>query len=199
MKLILIRHGETHWNRERRVQGGDSDIELNEAGLNQAKKLAAFLGKENIAIIVSSPMRRAVATAEAIASRHGLKVEINNGLKELNVGKLEGLSLSNLTTPFSQFLLQWGDGANLARLPDGESLVELQQRAWKVIEPLLLDYKDGALVIVSHYFVTLTIVLKALDLPLDNFTKFKVDLGGVSILEVENHGTRLVLFNDTSY
>jgi broad specificity phosphatase PhoE len=54
-------------------------------------------------------------------------------------------------------------------------------------------------VVVSHYFVTLAIILKALNLPLDCFTKFKVDLGGVSILEIQDYGPRLVTFNDTSY
>lgn len=199
MNLILIRHGETHWNKERRVQGGDSDIELNDTGLNQARKVASFLKNENISFIVSSPLQRAVATAETIASQHRLAVKIDTGLKELNVGKFEGLSLINLTTTFSQFLLQWGKGVQLARLPDGESLVELQQRSWEAVSPLLTEYKDGAVVVVSHYFVTLALLLKALDLPLDYFTRFKVDLGGVSVLEVEDHGTRMVLFNNTSY
>jgi broad specificity phosphatase PhoE len=91
-------------------------------------------------------------------------------------------------------------------LPSGESLVELQQRAWKVIESLLERHKtnpehnkDTTVVVVSHYFVTLAIILKALDLPLEFFTKFKLDLGGVSILEFRDYGARLLVFNDTSY
>ena len=85
------------------------------------------------------------------------------------------------------------------KLPNGESLVDLQQRAWKVIEGLLEEHKDGTAVVVSHYFVTLAIILKALNLPLDCLTKFKLDLGGVSILEFRDYGARLVTFNDTSY
>ena len=85
------------------------------------------------------------------------------------------------------------------KLPNGESLIELQQRAWKVIEGLLAKHKDGTVVVVSHYFVTLAIILKALELPLDCFTRFKVDPGGVSILEFRDFGARLVTFNDTSY
>jgi broad specificity phosphatase PhoE len=75
----------------------------------------------------------------------------------------------------------------------------LQQRAWKVIESLLGKHKDGTVVVVSHYFVILAIILKALNLPLDCFTKFRVDPGGVSILELGDYGARLVTFNDTSY
>ena len=206
MKLILVRHGETYWNDERRVQGGDSDIELNDTGLEQARKLAAFLENEPITAILSSPLQRAIATAEVIANHHQLPVEVDQGLRELRVGELEGMSVSNLSTTFSQFLMQWWQDGGAMKLPNGESLVELQQRAWKAVERLLERHKTNpehnegtTVVVVSHYFVTLAIILKALNLPLDCFTKFKVDLGGVSILEIQDYGTRLVTFNDTSY
>ena len=206
MKLILVRHGETHWNKDGLVQGGDSDIELNDTGLEQARKLAAFLKNEPIIAILSSPLRRAIATAEVIASQHQLPVEIDQGLRELKVGDLEGISVSNLRTTFSRFLLQWWQEGEAMKLPNGESLVELQQRAWKAIEDLLERHKtspehnqDAAVVVVSHYFVTLAIILKALNLPLDYFIKFKLDLAGVSILEFRDYGARLVTFNNTSY
>ena len=206
MKLILVRHGETCWNEARRVQGGDSDIELNDTGLGQAKKLAAFLANEPIAAILSSPLQRAIATAEAIASHHQLPVEIDHGLKELKVGELEGMHVSNLRTTFSQFLMKWWQDGGTTKLPNGESLVELQQRAWKAVEHLLERHKtspehneETTVVVVSHYFVTLAVILKALDLPFDYFTRFRLDPGGVSILEFRDHGVRLVTFNDTSY
>jgi broad specificity phosphatase PhoE len=199
LKLILVRHGETHWNKNGLVQGGDSDIELNDTGLEQARKIAAFLNNEPIIAIFSSPLQRAVATAEVIASQHQLPVEIDQGLKELRVGDLEGMSIANLRTTFSRFLLQWWQDGEAMKLPNGESLVDLQQRAWKVIEGLLEKHKDGTAVVVSHYFVTLAIILKALNLPLDCLTKFKLDLGGVSILEFRDYGARLVTFNVTSY
>jgi broad specificity phosphatase PhoE len=206
LKLILVRHGETYWNDERRVQGGDSDIELNDTGLEQARKLATFLADEPVIAILSSPLQRAIATAEVIASNHQLPVEVDQGLRELKVGELEGMSVSNLSTTFSQFLMQWWQDGGAVKLPSGESLVELQQRAWKAVERLLERHKTNpghnegtTVVVVSHYFVTLAIILKALNLPLDYFTKFKVDLGGVSILEIQDYGTRLLTFNDTSY
>jgi probable phosphoglycerate mutase len=199
LKLILVRHGETYWNEERRVQGGDSDIELDDTGANQACRLASFLNNESIAAIISSPLHRAISTAEAIASYHQLPVEVDYGLRELRVGELEGLSISNLGTTFSQFLMQWWQGGGSKRLPGGESLIELQERAWAVIERLQVQHKGETIVAVSHYFVILAIILKALDLPLEYFTKFRVDPGSVSILEIENQGTRLVAFNDTTY
>jgi probable phosphoglycerate mutase len=199
LKLILIRHGETYWNEERRIQGGDSDIELNDTGLSQAKKLAAFLKNEPINAILSSPLQRATTTAEAIASHHRLSVKVDQGLRELRVGELEGMSVSNLSTTFSQFLMQLWQGRGSTKLPNGESLSELQQRAWMAVESLLTQHKDGTVVVVSHYFVTLAIIFKALDFPLDYFIKFKVDPGGISIIEIQDYGPRLVVFNDTSY
>jgi broad specificity phosphatase PhoE len=199
LKLILIRHGETYWNEERRIQGGDSDIELNDTGLSQAKKLAAFLKNEPITAILSSPLQRATVTAEAIASHHQLSIKVKQGLRELRVGELEGMSVSNLSTTFSQFLMQLWQGKGSTKLPNGESLPELQRRAWKAVESLLTQHKDGTAVVVSHYFVTLAIIFKALDLPLDYFIKFKVDPGGISIIEIQDYGPRLVVFNNTSY
>jgi len=207
LKLILVRHGETHWNKDGLVQGADSDIELNDTGLKQARRLAAFLKDEPVSAVLSSPLCRAKATAEVIASQHQLPVETDEGLKELKVGDLEGTSISNLPTTFSRFLLKWWRDGEAMKLPNGESLVDLQQRVWKAVEGLIERHRtsadpnrDGtAVVVVSHYFVTLAIILKALDLPLEYFIKFRLDLGGVSILEFRDHGARLLTFNDTSY
>ncbi len=198
MKLILVRHGETYWNQQRRVQGGGSDVELNEVGWKQAAKLASFLKTENIDTVISSPLKRALVIAQIIADQHQLPVEIHDGLKEIDVGELEGLSLPSLSITFSQLLMQWWRGGS-ERLPGGESFVELQKRCWEAVEPLLLKYENGTVVIISHYFVTLAIIFKALDLPLEYLAKFRVDLGGVSILEFEDYGARLLQFNDTSY
>lgn len=199
MRLILIRHGETFWNRERRIQGGGSDTELSEVGLKQAEIVTSYLTEENVVAIISSPLKRALDTARAIASQHQLPVEVDTGLGEIEVGELEGLSLSNLTTTFSQYLLgSWREGGS-QRLPGGESFVELQQRSWACVEGLLAKHKDGTVVIVSHYFVILAIIFRALGLPLEYLTKFRIDTGGVSIVEFGERGTRLVAFNNVSF
>jgi len=199
LKLILIRHGETYWNKERRIQGGSSDTELSEVGLKQANLLTSFLKGENVSVIVSSPLKRALDTAKAIASQHKIPVEIEAGLKEIEVGEMEGLSAASLNTGFSQYLMRgWQEGGS-GRLPGGESFVELQQRSWACIERLLAEHKDRTAVVVSHYFVILAIIFKALGLQLDCLPKFRLDTGGVSIIEFNERGPRLVLFNDTSY
>ena len=199
MKLILIRHGETYWNKERRIQGGSSDTELSEVGLKQASLLTSFLKGENVAVIVSSPLKRALDTAKAIASQHKINVEVDNRLKEIEVGEMEGLPASSLSTSFSQYLMRGWQKGESGRLPGGESYIELQQRSWACIEGLLTVYKDRTAVVVSHYFVILAIIFKALGLQLDYLPKFRLGTGGVSIIEFNERGPHLVLFNDTSY
>jgi broad specificity phosphatase PhoE len=123
-------------------------------------------------------------------------VEVDAGLKEIEVGEMEGLGVSNLNTTFSQFLMRWWQDAGQEKLPNGESFVEVQQRSWKIVERLLAEHKDETVVVVSHYFVTLTIIFKALALPMEYLTKVRLDPGGVSILEFGDYGTRLVAFNN---
>ncbi|MBE0431683.1 MAG: histidine phosphatase family protein [Dehalococcoidia bacterium] len=209
MKLILVRHGETAWNEDRLVQGGDIDVELNETGLAQAQKVAVFLSDEPVTLVLSSPLQRARATAEAIAAHHGLPVQTDHRLRELRLGALDGMSISSLNTTFSQFLSGWWQEKGPTTSPDGETFVQLQERTWPVVQDLLAAPRPVAgnpgraaqttAVLVSHFFVTLAIILRALGLPADSFPRFRVDLAGVSVLEFADHGARLVTFNDTSY
>ena len=90
MRLILIRHGETAWNREKKVQGV-SDISLNETGVRQAHRLALSLKDEKINAIYTSPLKRAYDTARIIGQFHGASIYVESGLMEMNPGDFEGL------------------------------------------------------------------------------------------------------------
>jgi broad specificity phosphatase PhoE len=199
LKLILIRHGETHWNEKKLIQGGRQDIELSSAGIRQASKLAVHLKNEKFSIIITSPMKRAVATAKAIASLHGLPLEVDDRLKEIDVAALEGMSLDDLNISFTRFLKQWQKDREASDLPYGEKLQELQNRAWEVVQILLEVHPKETVILVSHYFVIMAIILQALDLPLSAIVKFKLDTCGISVLSFANHGARLLSFNNTCY
>ena len=95
MNLILIRHGETEWNRTGRCQG-IADIDLNHNGKRQVQELADSLKEEKINAIYSSDLKRALETARAIAAHHKLKVNIEEDLREMNQGELEGLKFSEI-------------------------------------------------------------------------------------------------------
>ena len=199
MKLILVRHTETIWNRDKRIQGGSSDTALSELGIKQAHLLAKFFKGKNIAAIASSPLQRALNTAKIIAEPHGLKVKEDTGFKELEVGELEGLSWANLSTSFTQFLLQEWQGQGTGKIKGGESFVQLQQRSWDSVEQLRSECDGGSVIVVSHYFATLSIIFKVLGLLPEYLPKFRIANGGISIIEFSSYGPRLITFNNTSF
>ncbi|MBM4452133.1 MAG: histidine phosphatase family protein, partial [Chloroflexi bacterium] len=118
--------------------------------------LGESLRKVKLSAIYSSPLKRALVTAEAIARHHGLPVLVEPALREMEVGDLEGLSLVELGKNFSQFLVEWRNGEGAGELPGGESLVDLANRVWPVVQGMLNNNKQGDIAVVSHYFVTVT-------------------------------------------
>ena len=195
MRLILARHGETDANREGRVQGvGDSP--LNSTGRCQAMALGHYLKDYTIDAVYSSPLTRALETAEPIARSHDLEVALVEGLRELDVGDLDGLTGPEIREKYPGFMEEWMRNVHSLRMPEGESIVELQARAWTSVEQIAQRHPEGIVVAVSHNFVIQSIVCKVLDLELNSFRKIRQDLGAVSILELSNEGSVLVTLND---
>ncbi len=198
MRLILVRHGETRWNEERRIQG-IGDTELNERGRKQTQYLAQALASENVVAIYSSPLSRALKTARAIARPHNLEVQIEDALKELDAGELDGLTTSEIAAQYGDFLKEWIKGSPTLKMPGGESIAELRDRAWEVIERIIKRYPDGVVIVVSHYFVILAIICQALNLDLVHYRRFRHDVAAISILDFGERGASLLLLNDTCH
>ncbi|MFA4904731.1 MAG: histidine phosphatase family protein, partial [Desulfobaccales bacterium] len=151
MRLILVRHGETQWNREHRVQG-QGDLPLNESGKKQAELIAIALHNERVEAVYTSPLRRALGTAEAINHFHRVGIKIIDGLKELDTGELDGVYASDMGARHPEFFRIWMADAALARMPGGESLPELQERVWNSIQSILNNSHSNTVVVVSHLF-----------------------------------------------
>jgi probable phosphoglycerate mutase len=196
LKIMLVRHGETDWNRVKRVQGGSSDTQLNDIGREQAKGLAALLAKEKIRAVFCSPLQRAVFTAKEIAALHNLSVEINPVLREIEAGELEGILSADLGKRFSEYLFE---NDLPVTIPGGESLPDVQERCWSFIKSLSAKYDECTVVLVSHYFVILSIICKVLDVPLQNINRFRMDTGSLSIVTLDGGALWLQVFNDTGY
>jgi broad specificity phosphatase PhoE len=195
----LVRHGETEWNRVKRIQGGNSDIPLNERGEQQAEDLALRLRAEDVQAIYSSPLQRSLNTAKTIARYHEMKVGLEPDLVEVKVGEFEGTMLADLGKALSEFLIAGSQGEVLPRVPGGESLVEVQQRAWSVIQRLIGQHSEGVIVVVSHYFTILAVICLALNLPLSQVGRLGVDYCSMSTLVFDGQAPRLVLLNDTCH
>jgi broad specificity phosphatase PhoE len=199
MRLILVRHGETSSNKAR-LALGRADIELNEHGRWQAQRLAASLKHEPIAAIYSSPLKRALATAEPIASSHGLEVQVDDGLIEMDIGEMEGLTFQQMRERHPQFLQAWlGDRAAHEAMPGGECLLDVQERAWQAIERIRERHEQRTVAAVTHNFVILTLICRVLGLELADFRRLRHSLAAKSVLEMGRDRAVVVGFNDTCH
>jgi len=162
------------------------------------KSLGLALKREELSAIYSSPLQRALDTARAIAKYHSLEVRVEPDLRELEVGELEGTFAESLGTDFSSFLVQWREGDGSEKLPGGESLADLQNRAWSIVQHIVARHK-GTIVVVSHYFVILTIICAALGLPPSGIRRFRVSVGSMSILDFKDGRPCLASLGDTCH
>jgi broad specificity phosphatase PhoE len=199
IKLILVRHGETVWNQERRIQGGSSDTPLSEVGKQQANRLGLALKDTEIDAIYSSPLSRAFDTAKAIADYHNLTVQVEPDLREMEVGELEGVSITDLGTSFGQFLLNWRQGMGTEKLPGGESIVELADRVWTRVQSIINNHDHGNVVVVSHFFTCVATICKALGWPITTIERLRVQTGSMSVIDFANGQPRLVSLGDTCH
>lgn len=198
VRLILVRHGVTQWNQENRALGR-ADIELNEEGRRQAQGLALALKGERVAAIYSSPLRRAVETAQAIVRFHQGEVKIDGAFIEMDAGELDGLTYEEMRDRYGGFLQEWIRDARSLAMPGGECLEDVQHRAWQGVERILKNHPEDAVVVVSHNFTILCIICKALGLDLSQFRRLRLGLASISILNFGERGTALMLFNDTCH
>jgi broad specificity phosphatase PhoE len=196
MKLILIRHGETLWNKEGRVQG-TSDIELSDIGINQAGLLASSLKNQHIEAIYSSPLKRALQTAQMINEFHSLHIHTHKELMEMNQGIFEGLSFKELMNDKKEFLKKWIADPASVKMPEGESLTELQDRAWKIVEHIISQGKNA--LVVSHNFTIAAILCHLRDISLSQFRSTCVDTASKTIVRIDNDSSIVELLNDRSF
>lgn len=191
-----MRHGETVWNQQFRIQGGSSDTDLSQNGIDQAQKLGLALRDIDISAIYSSPLKRALDTAQAIANQLGLEVNIEPALKEMEVGDLEGIPIAELGTNFSRYMIEWRKGEGTAKLPGGESLIDLSERVWIAVQSMIKNTGHGNVVLVSHYFVTVAIICRALGMPVKQIGRIRVQNASISVLDLEGRQPCLVSLGD---
>ncbi len=198
MNLILIRHGETDWNRSGRCQGV-ADIVLNDNGKRQARELAESLKDHKITAIYSSHLKRALETAKHIAGHHNLDVRVEPGLHEMNQGDLEGLTFPDIRDRYAEVLKKWRESPETLRLPNGESLVEVQNRAWSVFEKVHETHLGETVVAVSHNLTIITLLCKITGVGLKGFRDFNVQATSKNVIISEDGTLRIEILNDTSH
>jgi len=198
IEIILARHGETDWNVSETFRGR-VDMLLNEAGRKQAEMLGEYLGQEQIDFIYSSPLKRAVETARAIAGPRKLEVNAVENLTDFHFGDWQGLSRSQVAEKYPELYRDWLDTPEQVRIPGGESLEDVRNRAVPFVEDAVMRCGEGRIVFVSHRVINKVLVCSLLGLDMSHFWNIRIDTCGLTRFDYGDGRLVLTRHNDTSF
>lgn len=187
MRILLVRHGETQWNREQRFQGR-RDIPLNATGVEQAIKVAEFLADQPLQLAFSSPLKRPWATADAICNNHGnLILRPIPDLQEISHGDWEGKLQSEIEVEYPGKLEQWQRDPASVQMPNGENLNQVWKRtrlAWQeILTTTEAQFPEGTAVVVAHDAINKAVICQLFDLSPKAFWTFKQGNGAVTVID----------------
>ncbi|AFY46822.1 fructose-2,6-bisphosphatase [Nostoc sp. PCC 7524] len=186
VRLLLVRHGETEWNRQTRFQG-QIDVPLNDNGRKQAQKAGEFLKDVALDFAVSSTMARPKETAEIILQHHpSVNLELQDGLREIGHGLWEGKLEVEIEQEFPGELHRWRTTPAEVQMPEGENLQQVWERStatWQAIVQSALENQRQTGLIVAHDATNKTLLCHILGLPADNFWNFRQGNGAVSVID----------------
>jgi probable phosphoglycerate mutase len=182
LKLVLMRHAETDWNRERRYQGWH-DTPLSEAGRVQAEAAGRLLADQRLTAVWSSPLLRARETATAVATPQGLAVRVDDAFGEMRFGEWEGFTVDEVRARFPDLHRAWLETPDQVAPPGAETLAEVRARAIKGLEALRGAHDGQTVCLVTHGITSRILLLEALGLGLDRLWSLHVSLTGISELE----------------
>jgi len=193
-RLYLIRHALNDWVGKR-LPGWTPGISLNEEGRKQAARLAEWLGPVPIEALYSSPLERAVETAEPIAKSHGLDVQIRESLGDTRYGELTGQAIEDIlkTDMWEKFRAY----PSRTRFPGAETIYEVQVRVVAELEKILQAHPEGNIAVVAHGDVIRVAVTHYIGLPLDLIGRIWVSPASLTILRFGEWGPRLTHLGHT--
>jgi len=198
MRLILVRHGETDWNKLGKCQG-ISDVPLNSTGEKQAMDLALSLKDEDITAIYSSDLQRAFNTARTISEYHGIEIQIDERFREMDQGEFEGLEFTHIREKYGDVLKQWREEPEFLRIPGGESLTEVQERAWLGFKSLLDKHNGRNVLVVTHNLTIITLLCKFSGKSLKSSREFIVHETSKTIIDCNDKEFKIEILNDISH
>jgi broad specificity phosphatase PhoE len=197
--IILVRHGQTEWNRIERFRGR-ADVPLNHTGLAQAEMTGRRIAAEWLpAAIYAGPLSRTLQTAEAIGACSNLPVRVEERLVDIDYGEWQGLTPDEVRGRWPEVLSAWYDTPHLAHIPGGETLDHLRARAMSAVNDLAARHLDQTIVLVSHTVVNRIILLGVLGLRNERFWRLRQDTCAINVFEMEEDLFTLVTMNDTAH
>ncbi|MGQ9632156.1 MAG: histidine phosphatase family protein [bacterium] len=198
-KVFLVRHGETDWNREE-VFRGRIDVPLNERGLAQARALGEALRSQKIEAIYSSPLSRALKTAEIVAEFQGdVEVRAERGFIDIDYGEWQGLPHEDVKGKYPELYEAWQDAPQTVRFPGGESLDAVQDRALAALGGVIRTNEGRTVAVVAHRVVNKVLLCAILGLDSSHFWLIRQDTCAINCFESSERGYIVRLLNDTCH
>lgn len=194
--LLLIRHASNDYIKDGRLAGRTPGVHLNAQGQREADDLARRTAHLPIEAIYSSPLERALDTANAIARCHHLPVQIIEGLLETHAGEWTGRKLNELNSTETWQAIQTAPVG--VKLPGGgESIDQVQSRMIAAVQEICKKHPDGVVALVSHGDPLKSVISHYLNLDLNHFQRIAISPASVTVLSVDEKGASLLRSNDT--
>jgi len=204
-KLYLIRHGETEDTNTKRYKG-HIDVSLSENGIRQMERLAAFISAEvtselpsfqssALTAVYCSDLSRAVKSAEIIAEPHSIKPVVVKALRERNFGIWEGMTFDEIKEKYPEEFNAWADNPLKFSPMQGESTIEVKDRALKALDEILEKHKGNRIAIVAHGGINRIILCHLLGIPLENIFRIEQDFSALNIIEFYDNYPVIKLIN----
>ncbi len=194
-RVYLVRHGETEWNNMRRYQGC-SDIVLNINGRRQAELLQHRFREIPLEAAYASDLKRAQETAKTIIAPHGLKLNLDTGLRETNFGDWEGLNHQEIIAAFPKEWHEWRCDPGNRAVPGGESFKQVKNRVQATFNKIIEKEQGKNILLVAHGGSLRALICSVLGLKLNFIWRFRLNNTGVSVIDCIGENKILVLLND---
>ena len=197
-EIVLIRHGETLWNIEGRIQG-HLDSPLTEIGLSQAQALGQYLKSQQFAALYSSDLGRAYETARCISKPNGLPIMIERQLRERNFGILQGVLKDTLASKFPEAYRYYRAHEPEYVVPKGESFKQFNTRCVKCFENLARKHVGERILVVAHGGVLVSLFKHTLNIPLNAPRRFLSLNSSINVFSYQNETWMLEVWGDLSH
>jgi len=199
-RIIVVRHGQTAWNEGQGERfRGRAEVELDDKGIKQAGATAARLAQWEVAAIYSSPLKRALSTANILAEPLKLQVQPMEGLIDIDYGRWQGLSLKEAAEDDSKLYELWLKSPHLVTFPQGESLEQVQKRVFSAVESLVPQHPGQSIVLVSHKVVCKVLFCSLLGLDTSHFWQLQQDPCAINLVEADENTVAIASLNDNCH
>jgi broad specificity phosphatase PhoE len=198
-RIILIRHGQTLWNQAERIRG-QVDIPLDEVGLAQADVTAKRVAEKwEPAAVYSSPLRRAVQTAQPIATMLGVEVWPDPGFNDISFGQWQGLSPQEVTQRWPELASVWLQEPHMVTFPDGESLDVVRDRSAVALQRVIKRHPGRTTAIVGHTALNRVLLCTVLGIDNSNYWRIGQDTCAINVFEWREGVFYIEALNDTCH